>query len=102
MAETILTLGVESRATGEAYDVAVDMGDVYVWERANKRHRIMSDLDRPSAQDIYELAHAAARRTDQFTGPLDEFSRGHLVEIRDDHDGDDEPDPTQTARSDES
>lgn len=101
MAESILTLGVESRATGETYNVDVDMGDVYVWEKTNKRNRIMSDLDRPSAQDVYELAHAAARRVDQFSGSLDEFGRGHLVDIRDDQD-EEETDPTQTARSGES
>ncbi|MGH3095837.1 MAG: hypothetical protein ACRDMV_07530 [Streptosporangiales bacterium] len=107
MAETILDLDVEHRESGSQWRVSIDMGDVYTWERVNKRGRIMADLDRPGAQDLYELAHAASRRLGLYSGSLQEFAGAHLVNMVDDEDDrdedeSDEPDPTRTDRPPES
>ncbi|MGH3099021.1 MAG: hypothetical protein ACRDMV_23790 [Streptosporangiales bacterium] len=107
MAETILDLDVAHRESGGQWRVSIDMGDAYTWERTNKRGRILADLDRPGAQDVYELAHVASRRLGLYSGSLQEFAGAHLVDMADDKDDQgegesDEPDPTRTDRSPES
>lgn len=100
MADTILALTIEARDDGTRHDVACDMGDVYVWERTNRRSRSMSDLDRPGAQDMYELGHVAARRMGIVIGSLDDFGRAYVVEpAADQGDVGAAEDPTPADRS---
>ena len=80
---------------GDTYEVAVTSRDVYLWEKTNKDKR-MGQLAQEGGQsmvDSYALAYLAAKRTGQFSGTLDEFSK--TVDLSFAAELDEEPDPTQ-------
>lgn len=58
---------------GEPYEVKAGTRDVLLWEKTSKGRsfaHLMNDL---RMQDMYKLAHIAAKRQGMFTGPLDDF-----------------------------
>lgn len=78
---------------GETFEVTAKSRDVYLWEKTSKGKSFKQLMDSMSMVDLYAIAHLAAKRTGQFDGTLDEFSK--TVDL--DFETEDEPDPTPAA-----
>lgn len=83
-------------------DIQADTRDILTWER-EKSGRKASNLAAAGVEDYYSIAHAAARRTDVYSGSLREFERAYYLlrveEVVDDETGEvDEGGPTQPGR----
>ncbi|WP_188193445.1 hypothetical protein [Nonomuraea sp. SYSU D8015] len=58
---------------GEPYDVKAGSRDVLVWEKTSKGRSFQSLMNDLRMEDMYKLAHFAAKRQGLFEGTLKEF-----------------------------
>lgn len=58
---------------GEPFDVTADSRDVAAWERGGKSRSLQQLGDETRMTDLYQVAHLAATRTQQFNGPIGQF-----------------------------
>lgn len=90
---------------GEAWQVVADSRDIYMWERSNKGASFGGLKNNLHMGDLYAIAWGAARRQkliEQGT-TLADFIDRHRLEFDTSREplGEADPDPTQSAASDE-
>lgn len=77
---------------GEAYELEATSRDVLNWEKTTKGASLSKFEREATITDIYKIAHFAAVRTQQFTGPLNDWENS--VDIEFDQDAGGTSDPT--------
>lgn len=60
---------------GEPFAVTATTRDILNWEKVTKGASLKQLMDNLHTADLYKVAHFAARRTQQFTGTLQEFEQ---------------------------
>lgn len=66
---------------GESFTVVATTRDVLIWEKADPK-RSFADFTRGvDLEDMYVLAHIAARRQNKYLGTLEEFETGADLEF---------------------
>lgn len=80
---------------GEPYELKATTRDVYMWEKAGANRSVSKLLGDVSMQAMYQLAHVAARRQQQFGGTLEEFVASNELDFS----TAEAPDPTPSAPS---
>lgn len=58
---------------GDTYEVKATTRDILQWERTTKGASLKKLMEELHMADLYKVAHFAARRTQQFTGSLQEL-----------------------------
>ncbi|OXM73088.1 MULTISPECIES: hypothetical protein [Amycolatopsis] len=79
---------------GEKFEVKATTRDILNWERTTKGGSLKQLMENLHTADLYKVAHFAARRTQQFTGTLQEFEASCDLEFELEETVK-EPDPTQ-------
>jgi hypothetical protein len=80
---------------GEPYEVTATTRDILNWEKVTKGASLKQLMEELHAADLYKVAHFASKRTQLFTGTLQEFEATCDLEFELDTE---ELDPTQSAR----
>ncbi|TKG58050.1 hypothetical protein [Prauserella endophytica] len=78
---------------GEPFEVTATTRDILNWEKVTKGASLKQLMEDLHAGDLYKVAHFASKRTQQFTGTLQEFEQSCDLEFE----IEEEKDPTQSA-----
>lgn len=81
---------------GDPYEVRANTRDVLVWEKSTRDRTMGQLMQDMSLVDLYKIAHIAARREGLCEDTLSEFQASCDLTLEE---GEEEPNPTQKARS---
>ena len=80
---------------GEPYEVKATARDVLMWEKGGRDRSVLKLLTDLHMSWLYQVAHISSKRTQQFTGTLDEFEKTCELAFE----AEEPPDPTRSAPS---
>lgn len=84
---------------GEPFEVEILTRDMLAWERTAKGKTFQQFSENISLIEVYRLTHIAARRLGLFAGSLQEYEATCEIDMDDDEEAGEEPDPTPPAPS---
>lgn len=101
----MIKFALKPEAGGDLVELTADSRDIYMWERSYKGKSFGALKSKLMMEDLYQLAYVTWRRQrGETVGTLGDFVDAYLLEFKQTglgENGEDEPDPTQPAASDE-